>query len=278
MQDQFQAQSSSGARGGIKVGVVTHAAAEIVTNVGIAVILFAAGRAYPWIRSWARYWRAKRFWRPIVTSRPTVVIGKHETDWEASDLIGIGDAKALDELRMHFRTLHLPSDFPARFVDEVSSGVTLDENYLCIGGPDTSPGGQGLIADLWRRSQTSYEWGRSAEGWAGIYDGGSGKWFETKGSAGDLTDDYALIVRMRNPYCQPGANRWALLFAGCSGFGTWGALRFSTTSEFVKNHLVASDDAFECLVSVEVANRAPGKVSLLDVRTLEQQPQPAGPV
>lgn len=249
---------------------MTHAALELGTKAGVAVVIFAAGRAYPWVRSWVRYWRAKRFWRPIVSSRPTVVIGKHVAKWEPSALMGIGDAKALDELRMHFRTLHLPADFPARFVDEVPSGATLDENYLCIGGPDTSPGGEGLIADLWRRSQASYEWGRSAEGVARISDGRSGRWFEAQGLPGDLTEDYALIVRMRNPYCQPDAKRWVLLFAGCSGFGTWGALRFSTTSEFVKNHLVASDDAFECLISVEVVNRAPGKLSALDVRTLEQ--------
>lgn len=257
---------------------MTHAATEIVTNIGIGVILFAAGRAYPGLRSWVRYLRAKRFWRPIVRSRPTVVIGKHKADWEASDLIGIGDAKALDELRMHFRTLHLPSDFPAQFVDEVSSGATLDGSYLCIGGPDTSPGGRGLIADLWRRSQTSYEWRRTAEGYPELYDSRSGKEFEPQRPGGDLTEDYALIVKMHNPYCQPDAKRWVLLFAGCLGFGTWGALRFSTTSEFVKNHLVASNDAFECLVSVEVANRAPGKVSLLEVRALEQLAQTADPV
>jgi hypothetical protein len=252
---------------------MTHAALEIATKVAVAVFLFVAGRAYPWIGSWVRYWRAKRFWRPIVSSRPTVVIGKHETAWEPSALVGLGDAKALDELRMHFRTLHLPSDFPARFVDEVSSGATPDGNYLCIGGPDTSPDGDGLIADLWRRSRTSYAWARSAEGIPGIYDGRSGERFEAQELGGYLTEDYALIVRMRNPYCQPGAKRWVLLFAGCSGFGTWGALRFSTTSEFLEDHLVASDGDFECLVSVEVANRAPGKVSLLDARALEQQPE-----
>jgi len=238
---------------------------EIATKVGTAALLLLFGRLSPWIWSWVQYRYAKQFWRPVVRPQPTVVVGRHElAEFEPSGLIGIGDEKAVDLLREHFRTLHLSSNFPVRYVDELPPGISYDGTFLCLGGPDASPEGKGIIADLWREAPTSFTW----EDGPAIYDRESSQRFRPQGFPGPVTRDYALIVKMPNPFSQPEAKEYALLFAGCLGFGTWGAARFATKAEFLKDFRVENTDAFECLLSIDVANRSPVRTKLLSFREL----------
>lgn len=242
---------------------------DIAIKIGTAVFIFLFGRLSPWIWSWVQYHSAKRFWRPVVRSQPTVVVGRHElADFEPSGLIGVGDEKAVDLLREHFRTLHLSSNFPVRYVDELPTGNSYDGTFLCLGGPDASPQGEGLIADLWREAPTSFTWGDPTRHDNTIYDRESSQQFRPHGFPGTITRDYALIVKMPNPFSQPGSEDYALLFAGCFGFGTWGAARFATTAAFLKDHRVEGADAFECLLSIDVANRSPARTELLAFREL----------
>jgi hypothetical protein len=242
---------------------------EIALRFGTALLVFLLGRLSPRIWSWVQYHSAKRFWRPVVRSQLTVVVGRHElAEFEPSGLVGVGDAKAVDVLREHFHTLYLSSNFPVRYVDELASGKSYDGTFLCLGGPNASPQGQGIIADLWRKAPTSFTWGDPTRGDITIYDRESGEQFRPQGFPGTVTRDYALIVRMPNPFSQPGSGGHALLFAGCLGFGTWGAARFATTTAFLKDRRVARTDAFECLLSIDVANRSPARTKLLTFRQL----------
>lgn len=242
---------------------------EIAVKLGASLVLIALGRLAPRVWSWVQYRYARRFWRPVVRPRLMVVVGRHElADFEPSGLIGVGDAKAVEVLRGYFRKLYLPSGFRVRYVDELPSGKSYDGTFLCLGGPNASPQGQGIIADLWRQAPTSFSWGDPARQDLTIYDRESGEHFHPHGFPGTVTRDYALIVRMLNPFAQPGASEYALLFAGCLGFGTWGAARFATTDAFLEDPRVARTEEFECLLSIDVANRSPGRTELVAFRRL----------
>lgn len=182
---------------------------------------FVLGLTAPWLRAtWTN--RATRpFWRPIAQSPLTVVLGRHDLlGWEPSGLMGVGDAKAIDELREYFRSLHL-MPFTVQFVDEVPKGQTHDGTLLCIGGPDTSlsNGEFRITADLWRLAQTSFRWGNSAAHDIRLVDSNSGMCFAPDGFPTAVTRDYALIVRMPNPYAQQDAGGWAFFLRGASGMG-----------------------------------------------------------
>lgn len=243
---------------------------DIAVKIAVSLALIVFGRGSGLIWSWVRYLPAKRFWRPVARSGPVFVVGRHElAEFEASGLIGVGDAKAADVLRGYFRKLYLPSNFPVVYVDEIPSGEVYDGTFLCLGGPNASPGGKGLIADLWRVAPTSYSWGDPARGNITILDRNSGDSYFPHGFPGVVTRDYALIVRMLNPFSQSGAKDYALLFAGCLGFGTWGAARFATTPEFLKDPRVVGIEEFECLVSVDVANHSPVRIKPVAIRQLQ---------
>jgi hypothetical protein len=182
--------------------------------------------------------------------------------------MGIGEAKAIDELREYFRSLYLSPNFNVSFVNELPHGGTREGTLLCLGGPDTSLGSEGIIADLWRRATTSFVWGDPAQHDITIYDRESGEHFAPEGFPENVTRDYALIVKMPNPYAQPDTGHWVILFAGCLGYGTWGAVRFATTDAFVKDPRIAEADSVECLLSVEVAAGAPRQTQLICVRPL----------
>jgi hypothetical protein len=245
---------------------------DIAVKVGVSLSLILLGRLSGLIWSWVRYLPAKRFWRPVAKPGLTVVVGRHELHkFEASGLIGVGDAKAVDVLRAYFRKVHLPSGFSTAYVDEIPSGGGYEGTFLCLGGPNASPGGKGLIADLWQQAPTSFEWGDPSERDITIYDRLSGKEIFPSGFPGPVTRDHALIVRMLNPFSQSGAKDYALLFAGCLGFGTWGATRFATTPEFLKDQRVARTEEFECLVSIDVANRSPVQMKLEAFRQLRRE-------
>lgn len=245
-------------------------AGEIGLNAGIALLLYLVGLITPWIRSTYRYRQTRPFWRPLARSHVTLVVGRHELHtWEPSGLIGVGDAKALEELGEYFRSARLPP-FQVKFVDEIPRGQAPGGTLLCIGGPDTSlsDGEFRLISDLWRRAPTSFSWGDSSQHELAIRDTRSGDYFEPAGFPNEVTRDYALIVRTPNPYSQRETRDWVLLFAGCVGYGTWGAVQFATTPAFIEDARLAGADSFECLVAVEVANGAPGQIELVDVRRL----------
>ena len=83
----------------------------------------------------------------------------------------------------------------------------------------------------------------------------------------DVRRDYALIVRTHNPYHK---SSWALLVAGCTGYGTWGAIELAMTDKFTTDGKVKDAESIECLVSVEVSNSAPTDTELKEVRRLAQ--------
>lgn len=240
-------------------------AAEIALKAGTPILTFLLGRASPRIVAELKYRRTKRFWRPVARSEPTVVVGTHQLPhWEASSLMSTAEARAIDELRTHLRSLYLP-DFTVSFGDELPRGRTLGGTLLCFGGPDTSV----VAARAWRSACTSFVWGDPELHELSIRDEKSGGSFGPEGfGLGEVTRDYALVVKTPNPFAQPESGASALLFAGCLGYGTWAALRFAISDEFVTDSRIIGSDAMECLLAVDVVAGAPQRIELLEVRQL----------
>lgn len=241
-------------------------AIDIALKLGAPIVTFGLGRAWPRVVAETKYRRTKRFWRPIARSRPMVLVGTHQlTGWEASSLMSVAEAKAIGELRAHFRSLYLP-DFEVSFGDELPRGRTFDDTLLCIGGPDTSA----ISARLWRSAPTTYAWGDTERHEIGLRDTATDEYLTPDGfGRGDVTHDYGLIVKMPNPFAQPEAGRWALLFAGCLGYGTWAAVRFALRKSFVTDPRVVATDSLECLLSVDVEAGAIQHTEIVEVRPLD---------
>jgi hypothetical protein len=200
-----------------------------------------------------------------------VVAGSHYLpEWEASGLMGIGDAKAADVLRRQFRKLHL-REFPLSYANEIPPGQTYTGTLLCVGGPDTGP----TILEAWKRARTSFEWVDPERHDLRIRDKNNpsikpyepGYGLNWAGHT-EVVRDYGLIVRAPNPFAQKGDNDWILLFAGCFGYGTLAAVKYAVTEDFVTQELVHKGHPVECLLSVDVVGGAPQRSELLDIRPL----------
>jgi hypothetical protein len=199
--------------------------------------------------------------------------------------MSVGEMRAIEELRAHFRRLYLP-EFEVNFTEDLPDAKTYDSTLLCLGGPDTSP----IAAQTWSAAPTSFKWGEHERHDVSIHDSTSKYpvlkpegWQDARGrrglavrggsrGQGAVTRDYGLVVKMPNPFAQRQPERGALLFAGCLGYGTWGAVRFSITETFTQHPLVLAEDAVECLLAVDVLGDAPQRIEVMDVRPLAIEP------
>lgn len=252
---------------------------SLAIQVGVAVLgsTVVAGLtlAVRWWIPFVVHQRVRSFWKPLAQPGLTVVVGRHAMNrYEPSGLMGVADAKAIDELRDDFRKRRLGS-FDLKFVDEIEKGTVPKGPLLCIGSPDTgaitAEDRFSLIPDIWASTPTTFRWWPYPQDHdIALYDMRSPDPYDTALIPHPLPDvrrDYALIVRTHNPYHK---SSWALLVAGCTGYGTWGAIELAMTDKFTTDGKVKDAESIECLVSVEVSNSAPTDTELKEVRRLAQ--------
>jgi hypothetical protein len=215
-----------------------------------AVVSFALGRAWPRLKVAIASRRAKRFWRPIVGDAVRVVVGHHELPaWEASGLLSLGEAKAIEALREHFRRLYLGDVTPV-FADNLR-GEMLNTTMLVLGGPDMN----WISRELWERVTTRWSFADPARHNVAIVDDRSESVIvPRRGPAGEMVEDHGLILKVRNPFGPRGGGKSVMVFAGCFGYGTLGAVQFAVTSEFSDHEVVRTHDELECLISVPILN------------------------
>src|SRR4051812_38108068 len=97
---------------------------DVALKIGGGVVTLGVGAASRRIVAEFKHQRTKRFWRPIAKSRPLVVVGTHRLDgWEATVLMSVGEAKAIEELRGLFASLYLP-DLEVSYGDDLPTGRT----------------------------------------------------------------------------------------------------------------------------------------------------------
>ena len=237
---------------------------EIVERVGPAVLTFALGRATPRIVAEVKGHHARRFWAPVAKTDTDIVLGRHvHPEWEPSGLLGLGDARALAELRRHLRRLYIAE--PEVVYDDQLAGRDLAHSSLImLGGPFSNA----LIRDLWESLELSWRFEYASPDEFAIIDERTGEQhLPQRDDDGNVTRDHGLLVKTRNP---AGSDQRFTLFAfcGCFGYGTHAALRYATYDRFLKASLVGGGHDVEALITTTVSSGAPQRVSAIDVRRI----------
>lgn len=221
-------------------------------NLLSSVIWFLAGLLSGIIIASGRKWRRPRFWSEMMKNKIVVVVGAHgEFDqYEASGMIGTGDALALAEFVSYFRQNQF-TNF------EISSARTvatsqLGQNLLLIGGADANSISRDFIARSGGKLKTRF----------GDPDKGEIS-FELAGTLfmperGKKLKDAAAIVYMENPHAP---DRRVVLVSGCFGYGTEAAARMMCQSDLfaARTRKLAR---FEAAISCEVLGNAPTATEL----------------
>jgi hypothetical protein len=246
-----------------------HTAMDVLGEVGLTVLAaavsFVCGRAWPRLKVAVAGRRAKRFWRPIVGTEVRIVVGHHNLPtWEASGLLSLGEAKAIDALREHFRRLYLGDVTPV-FAEDLK-GDRLDTTMLVLGGPDMN----WISREVWERVETRWSFADPVRHNVAIVDSYGGSLLvPTRESAGQIVEDHGLILKVRSPFTSRVGGKSILVFAGCFGYGTLGAVQFAITSEFSDHEVVRTQDELECLVSVPVLNGVGQEPQLKSIQGLD---------
>jgi hypothetical protein len=88
-------------------------------------------------------YRARRFWAPMMSEDLQLVIGRFRGlhQFEASGMIGAGDAIAMTDLQAYFGRIGF-GGFRVSYVDQLgygdASGAALRTNLILLGGPDAN--------------------------------------------------------------------------------------------------------------------------------------------
>jgi hypothetical protein len=232
--------------------------------------------------TWALF-RARNFWRPLLRKDLTLVLGDGFPElqgFEATDVIGRGDLIASHKLTTCFSSMgfrRLQPVFADKVIGDDPGGDSLRRNLILLGGSDANSLTQECLKHLnchytllWPEdttreataSPTSNTWGiPRLQGTENSSEDSTGKpqiAFTPIIEHGDVTQDYGVIIRTRNPFVpiRSRQEKQIVVIFGCYGFGTLAAILFSQEKAFldlVKN----TKDDIECIVVCDVVKGTP---------------------
>lgn len=119
--------------------VLIQAAEGLITG----VFAFILGVLWERIRKALLNYRARRFWRPVMSNDLQLVIGRFRglQGFEASGVIGAGDALAMHNLNEYFKHIGF-GGFKVSYNDQLgygdAAGEALRTNLILLGGPDAN--------------------------------------------------------------------------------------------------------------------------------------------
>jgi len=215
------------------------------------VIWFVAGLVSGVVLSSGRGLARPRFWSQMMRDKVALVVGAHGDfdSYEASGMIGTGDALALAEFIAYFKA--------NKFDDyEVVSARTIDasllnRNLVLIGGADANATSRDFI----ERTQAARKI-RFGDPDRQIVS------FEFEGEmyspSREKAMDAAAIVFHRSPYSEDGR---VLLVAGCYGHGTLAAAQLLCRSKSFAGK-ARWLERFEAAITCEVVKHGPTATEL----------------
>jgi hypothetical protein len=243
--------------------------------------------------------RARRFWRPLVNREAVVVVGSFRKlpGFEASGVIGLGDNIALNDLERYFAAIGFKR-FEVHYNDHFvwaygSLRSTLEGNLILLGGPDAnvltrlvlerltlgieflevSPGRLRAdavrpdgVVEAKRRRRLVRRPADPAPPWRVpvVRDKETGHLHGPTLTASGISSDCAVMIRSPNPFNE---DREVIIFCGSYGYGTWAAVRYAQTDEFLRK--VPKDTPFlECVLSVDIIRDTPQGIHLEFLRPL----------
>ncbi|MGO8958550.1 MAG: hypothetical protein ACLQFR_14460 [Streptosporangiaceae bacterium] len=119
--------------------VLVQAAEGLITG----VFAFVLGVLWERTRKTFLNYRARKFWRPVMSKDVQLVIGRFRglQGFEASGVIGAGDALAMYNLHEYFKRIGFGS-FNVSYNDQLgygdAAGESLRTNLILLGGPDAN--------------------------------------------------------------------------------------------------------------------------------------------
>jgi hypothetical protein len=269
---------------------------QVALNFFPAVVAFALGVMWRRARKAIVFFRARRFWRPVISDDLQIVLGGFGDlrGFEASGLIGRGDVLAMNELVAYFQKIGYGAP-RVSYADELGlydlTGKSLQSNMIIIGGPDVNS----MARDILDRINLGVDFaaGQMGESLSICRQGGRFKlnpirpfsqFFaiersnyrkiplvrdltasrDQEASAiycpsiknGKILIDYGVVVRAPNPF---DPDKSVVLLCGTYGYGTWGAVRFVQSARFLNElkKLPKGTSTIECLFGVEVVRESP---------------------
>jgi hypothetical protein len=202
------------------------------------------------------------FWEPFLSAESRIVLGRFDSfnDFEASGLLGVGDAICLTEVAAGLRGRY-GTDVPVRYADRLD-GDDLGCNLILIGGPDANS----ATRDVLSRIPTGIRFGDPGRHEVSLYSNVSRTPFiPERDDNGELCVDYGVILRAPNPFA---SRRNVVALFGCFGFGTWAAGRSAHSDAFLLNPVAAKGGTVECIVRTEILRGVPQQATVCEIREL----------
>jgi len=254
---------------------------QIVIGLLTTFVGFLLGLAWHISHQRVTYWRARRFWRPFVSSNLKIVVGRFREfdDFEISGLVGVGDMQAAAELvsflgRLGLRALGRSVDI---IYHDQLTGDLYGSNLVCIGGPDANRATERILnridctiaAGDSRSHDISFRDTKTGNIYSPISSKGlalypSPHLIEGKGND-SIALDYGLLVKAPNPF-NPQCS--VLVFAGGFGYGSWAGVKLTQLPQFLGTQSVSAGEALECLYKTEVIEEIPQRPEVVILRRI----------
>lgn len=199
------------------------------------------------------------FWKPFFENKTTIVIGTYYGDrfraWEASTLMGTGDALALGIIMGVLNNVGITN------IDVVPtynfSGDRYQNNLILLGGPDANK----LTREFYNKMETNLKFGNPDINEITLKDSKVGLRYGPKyGKNSRVIGDYGFAFKTENPY---NPESQVILLAGCFGFGTCSAAQLFESSRLLNEINKSPNDEFEALVYSDVINDWVQKPSII---------------
>ena len=190
------------------------------------------------------------FWKSFFDNKTTIVIGTYYGDrfraWEASTLMGTGDALALGIIMGVLNNVGITD------IDVVPtynfSGDRYQNNLILLGGPDANS----LSREFYNKLNSNLKFGNPDINELTLYDSKEkSKYLPKYGENGRVIGDFGFAFKTENPY-NPDTN--VILLAGCYGFGTCSAAQLFESNRLLGEINKSEKGGFEALVYSDVIN------------------------
>jgi hypothetical protein len=130
-----------------------EAIVQVIEGLAAAALAFLFGLMWQRIKNAFLNYRARRFWGPLMSEDLQLVIGRFRglQQFEASGMIGAGDALAMNDLHQYFKRIGYDG-FRVSYNDQLgygdATGDALRTNLILLGGPDANTLTHELIGRL----------------------------------------------------------------------------------------------------------------------------------
>lgn len=254
---------------------------DVATNLIVAFLAFVFGSAWRSVRRAIKLRDGRRFWAPFTSGEVRLVVGRFAmfNEFEPTGFVGGGDVNASAELRRFLNTLDLPDptisyahvnlnilglpDPVISYADAID-GDQLKANLILLGGPDANK----ITGEVMDRISTGLRFGDPSQNEIVIRDVVTGKLYAPlrQKPSGKIRTDYGAIIRSPNPF---DPSKHVLIVVGSFGYGTWAAMRYAMSREFLRTRVALSGKPLEALIETDVYADTPQGRRVVVLRPLK---------